>query len=61
MITQLLKLLKRCLTPHEKEVASVAPDDQVLRNYTWHLDSVRKRKLHGELTLRFSKQEMENH
>ena len=38
----------------------MAPDDQVLRNYTWHLDSVRKRKLHGELTLRFSKQEMEN-
>ena len=33
--------------------------DEVERVYAWDLDSVKKRKLHGELTLRFSREEVQ--
>ena len=51
----LLKLLKRLFASEEQP----GEEDCVQREYTWHLDSVHKRKLHGELTLEFSKQEVE--
>ena len=56
----LLRLLKRCFATEDEgtNAAAKANDDLVQRVYTWHLDSVRKRKLHGELTLSFSKREM---
>ena len=60
MFSWLLKLLKGGSSAADGGKSAKASDDCVRRDYSWHLDSVRKRKLHGELSLNFSKEEMKN-
>lgn len=58
MLGWLLDLLVRLFLSDSGNENKPSGEEKVRRDYTWHLDSVRKKKLHGELTLEFSKQDV---